>query len=259
MAPQSSRKAPAKSPYRAFYWILGVIALAGIGALALSVLRARGGGAATMEPVKMDSTNVREVFARAKAEKVGPDSAPAKLVVFSDYQCPGCGQWASQVQPRLVEEFVKAGKLQIAFYDFPLLQIHKYSFLASRAARCAGEQDRFWEMHDYIFGRQSDWSFASSAPVKTFESYARTVGVDGPRFDTCLESDRFADVVSANRLLGTQLGINGTPTVILNEMKLGDPGLRDFDGLRRAVQRAAGMSAAAPAQPAPTPAAPQAR
>ncbi len=65
MSPQSIRKAQAKSQYRAFYWILALVAVAGLGALAFAVVRARSGDAAVMVPVPLDSTNLREGFARA--------------------------------------------------------------------------------------------------------------------------------------------------------------------------------------------------
>jgi protein-disulfide isomerase len=242
VAPQK-RTAPAPSPNRIFYWILVAVALAGVALLAFSVVRARSGRGAVMEPVQLDSTSLRAIYAQAKPEKLGPDSAPVKLVIFSDYMCPYCGDWAAQVQPRLVQDFVKPGTLQIAFYDFPLGGAHRYSFLAARAARCAGAQGRFWEMHDAIFGRQSEWSYASSPPVSAFESYARALGLDTSAFDGCLESSRFADVVTADHLLGEQLGINSTPTVIINEQRLQDPGLNHYEALSRTIRQAAGQGA----------------
>lgn len=242
MAPQSKRAAPAKSPYRAFYWILIAVALVGIAALVFSVVRARRGGGAAMAPVKIDSTNLRAIYAQATPQKLGSDKAPVKLVIFSDYTCPYCGQWAAQVQPRLVQDFVNPGKLQIVYYDYPLGTEgeHKYSYLAARAAHCAEDQGKYWEMHDYLFGRQSDWSYAVTPPVKPFEQYARAVGLDPQKFDACLQSDRYADVVTAEHALGEQLGVNATPTVIINERRLSDPGLTDYEGLKKAIEQAAG-------------------
>jgi len=245
VSPQSKRAAPAKSPYRAFYWILIAVALVGIGALVFAVVRARTGGSAAMAPVKIDSTSLRAIAAKATPEKLGPDNAPVKLVIFSDYTCPYCGQWAAQVQPRLMQDYVNPGKLQIVYYDFPLGTEgeHKYAYLAARAAHCGGEQGKYWEMHDYIFGRQSDWMYALTPPVKTYEQYARTVGVDPQKFNACLESDRYADVVTAEHELGVQLGVNATPTVIINERRLSDPGLQDYNGLKQTIEQAAGTGA----------------
>ena len=245
MAPQSRRTQPAKSAYRSFYWILAAIALVGIAVLVYSVVRARSGGSAAMEPVKLDSTSLAAINARTSPQRLGSPNAPVKLVEFADYTCPYCGHWAAQVQPRLIQDFVNTGKLQIVFYDFPLGSEgeHKYSFLAARAARCAGEQGKFWEMHDYLFGHQSEWSFASGAPVKTFEGYARTLGVDPAKYNACLESDRYADAVTADHMLGEQLGVDSTPTIIINEKRLSDPGLNDYDSLKKTIEGAAGGTA----------------
>jgi len=250
VAPQTARKAtPVRSPYRFFYWILAAIALVGIAALVFSVVRARTGGSAAMALVKMDSTNLTAVNAKAAPQVLGQASAPVKLVEFADYTCPYCGQWAAQVQPQLIRDYVNTGKLQIVFYDFPLGSEgeHKYSFLAARAARCAAEQGKFWEMHDALFGRQSEWSFVATAPVKQFEEYARGVGVEPTKFNACLESDRYADAVTASHYLGEQLGVNETPTIIINEKRLSNPGLHDYEGLKKTIEDA-GAGAAAPAK-----------
>lgn len=262
MAPKTARTAPAPSPVRYFYWILIAVALVGIAVLVWTVVRARVGGSAAVEPVNMDSTNLRAIYAKAVPQTVGQPTAPVKMVVFSDYMCPYCGEWAAQVQPRLIEDYVKPGKLQIVYYDFPLGGAHKYSFLAARAARCAGEQGKFWDMHDYIFGRQSEWSFQGTTPVKTFEGYAKAVGLDDARFNACLESEKYADIVTANHMLGEKLGVDATPTVIINEKKINDP--IKYDLLQQVIAQsggapAAGQPGAAPAagaQPTATPAAP---
>lgn len=245
MAPQTRRKAPAKSPYRFFYWILVAIALVGITALVYSVVRARSGGSAAMQLVPMDSTDLAAVNAKAAPETLGPATAPVKLVIFADYTCPYCGEWAAQVQPRLVQDFVNQGTLQIVFYDFPLGNEgeHRYSFLAARAARCAGAQGKFWEMHDYLFGQQSQWTYAPNPPVKQFEGYARALGLDPAKFDACLQSESYADAVTADHILGEQLGVDATPTVIINEKRISDPGLNNYDGLKKIIENAAGGGA----------------
>ena len=240
MAPQSRRTAPAKSPYRIFYVILVAVALVGIGFLVFSVVRARTGGSAAMQPVAIDSTNLAAISARAAPQRLGSADAPVKLVEFADYTCPYCGQWAAQVQPQLIHDFVNAGKLQIVFYDFPLGSEgeHRWSFLAARAGRCAAEQGKFWEMHDYLFGHQSEWTYANTPPVKAFEGYARSVGADPAKYNACLESERYADAVTASHMLGEQLGVDSTPTIIINEKRLSDPGLGNYDALKKTIEDA---------------------
>jgi len=110
--------------------------------------------------------------------------------------------------------------------------------VAARAARCAGDQGKFWEYHDLLFGQQSRWSTKPSVPIKQFEEYAAQLGLDTQAFGQCLNSDRHADVVSANRLLGEQLGVNGTPTVIINNKRVQRP--LDYGELSELIEREAG-------------------
>ena len=108
-----------------------------------------------------------------------------------------------------------SGEVKFVFYDFPLISIHPNAFLAARAARCSDEQDGYWEYHETLFRNQARWATATM-PSSAFEDYAEEVGLDGGTFSACLNSDKYADVVSANMELGTRMGVNGTPTVMVN-------------------------------------------
>lgn len=222
-----SRKAAAskKGGLQPFYYVLGGLALIGVIAIAWTAMRGRGGGAA-LQPVPLEGLNNQQVIERAQGVKLGPENAPAKLLIFSDFMCPYCGSFAAQIEPQLKREFVDKGKLQMVFYDFPLGGSHMHSFLAARAARCAGEQNKFWEYHDNLFGKLSDWGVSQSPPVDQFVGYAGDLGMDKGAFGECVKSDKYQDVVSASRLLGDQLGVNATPTLILNGKRVrGEIGL----------------------------------
>ncbi|MGH7477417.1 MAG: DsbA family protein [Longimicrobiales bacterium] len=205
-----------------FYLVLGAVALAGVAAIAYAAV-GRNGGDMAAEPVDMTAlTNPRDIYAMAEPVVIGPTDAPNKLVVFSDFMCPGCQAWAQRIEPLLKERYADPGVLQIAYYDFPLGGSHVHSFLAARAARCAQDQGRFWEYHDLLFARQRDWSFVR-APASDFVDYAADLGLDRNSFETCLRSDRHAELVTASRVLGDQLGVNSTPTVLINGKRVGDP------------------------------------
>jgi protein-disulfide isomerase len=224
---------------RPFYIILGLLAVIGVAAIGYAIV---GGGArgAALEPIPVEGADdPRTLVEKAEGISVGNPSAPAKLLVFSDYQCPFCGQFAAQIAPLLKAEFVETGLLELVYYDFPLGGLHRHSFLASRAARCAGEQGKFWEYHDVLFGEQSRWAASSRAPLDEFEQYAERLGLDRQAFSACLRSDRFADVVSANKLLGEQLGVTGTPTLILNGRRVMN--WSDYAGLKELIQQEAGV------------------
>lgn len=219
----AKKKTPAKSSgFRGFYLLLGVVAVVGVAAIGFA-MRGNGGGAAT-EPIALQGLdNPSQLLAKAEGVTVGNQDAPVTLIVFSDYQCPGCAQFAARIKPILEANEVKAGKVKIVYYDLPLTSIHRHSFLAARAARCAGDQGKYWELHQTLFQHQSDWSFSRTAPLKQFKDYAATAGVDQAAFASCLESDRFAETVTANAMLAQQLGVNSTPTVIINNRRVRDP------------------------------------
>jgi protein-disulfide isomerase len=237
----SPQKKPAvKSGLSKFYWILGGVIVVGIAAIAWAKYKSTDTQGAADKPVTLaDSADARSIYQRATPMPLGNANAPVKLVVFSDYQCPYCGQWASQVQQALIADYVKTGKLQFVYYDFPLGGAHKYSFLAARAARCAGEQNKFWEYHDLLFGQQSEWAFSSGVPMDDFYKYADQVGVNRTQFDACLKSDKYADVVTANRMLGDQLGVAATPTILINNRKVQEP--LDYKAIKDMIAKEGGV------------------
>jgi protein-disulfide isomerase len=198
-----------------FYWVFGAVAIIGVVAVGYSVGSSALGTAAT-EPVDVAGLDdMEQLVALAQGVTKGDPNAPVTIVEFADYQCPGCGAFALSVKPQLELSYVQSGKAKFVFYDFPLLSIHPHAFLAARAARCAEDQDRFWEYQDALFRNQPTWS-ARTEVVGDFIDYAEAMGLDTDSFEACLKSDRHADVVTANLELGEQLGISGTPTVMVS-------------------------------------------
>ena len=172
----------------------------------------------------------------------GDPNAPITILEFGDFQCPACQQFATFVKPQIDLAYVEAGVVRFVFHDFPLVAAHPYSFLASRAARCAFDQgdQYFWPFHDQLFSHQSTWSVSQSFPMNAFEDYAATLGLDVDDFANCLDSDRHAEVVSANMRLGVELGVSGTPTIFVS--KGGGTGVRvvrwsEFEGFQSVIDR----------------------
>ncbi|MBW3553036.1 MAG: DsbA family protein [Gemmatimonadetes bacterium] len=212
-----------------FYIVLGVIALAGVIAIAYAL---SGGGArsAATEPIDLQASTAQEIYQQATPVKLGNDNAPAKIVEFADFQCPACGAFALGIKPRLLP-YIERGDAQLVYYDFPLGGSHVHAFLAARAARCGGEQELegvdYWTMHDKLYQEQASWSLEQNA-ADDFVGYAEEIGLDRRAFERCLNSDRFADVVSANRLLGEQLGVRSTPTVLINNRQVGGRSVQEM-------------------------------
>jgi len=204
----------AQSDMKKFYYLFGAVAVIGIGVVGYNVGSSVLGTAATA-PIELNIENDEALVELAQGVTKGDLDAPVTIVEFGDYQCPGCGSFALSVEPQIMGTLVESGRAKFVFYDFPLISIHPNAFLAARATRCAADQDVYWEFHETLFRNQARWSTASM-PSSAFEDYAEEVGADDGAFSDCLNSDRHADVVSANMELGARMGVSGTPTILIN-------------------------------------------
>jgi protein-disulfide isomerase len=141
---------------------------------------------------------------------VGPQDAKVTLVEFSDFQCPYCAR-ASGIIHKLRELY--PNDLRVEFRDFPLQQ-HPRAETAAAAAHCASEQNKFWEFHDLLFANPS------ALDTSDLRRYAEQVKLDLAAFDTCLGSGRPTEAVHASQAVGHRLGIEGTPAIYINGIKL---------------------------------------
>jgi protein-disulfide isomerase len=146
---------------------------------------------------------------------IGDPDAPITIVEFTDYQCPFCQRHFAQTLPGLVENYVETGMVQYVFKDFPLTQIHPQAFVAAEAARCAGDQEAYLEMHDMLFSSQGQWNGRQDA-ADIFVTYAGQLGLDTAVFTDCLASRQHQEAVNADLQHGIGLGIRGTPTFVVN-------------------------------------------
>jgi protein-disulfide isomerase len=199
-----------------FVIVLGAAAVIAIGTVAWSSTRAAFSGAA-IAPIELEFADVSELVAMATGIERGDPDADILIMEFADYQCPACQQFATAVKAQVDLAFVESGIARFVLHDFPLSG-HPHAFLAARAARCALDQgdDFYWPYHDQLFQNQSSWSPSPGPPLRAFESFAEVVGLNEGEFSACLNSDKFADVVSANVQLGVQLNVTGTPTIFMS-------------------------------------------
>ena len=166
----------------------------------------------------------------------GGESAPVALVEYSDFQCPACAFYAPLVKD-LAEEF--GNGLKIVYRHFPLNQIHKNADLAARAAEAAGQQGKFWEMHDLIFDNQKQWSeIRKTEAEKIFAGFAEKLGLDAEKFIFDVQSKKVEKAVAEDLASGLASRIQGTPTFFLNNKKIQNP--RNYDELRSIIQQAGG-------------------
>ncbi len=145
----------------------------------------------------------------AGAPAKGEAAAPLTLVEFTDYECGFCARHVKQTLPQLEAEYIATGKLRYVFRNFPLESIHKKAFKAHEAALCAGDQGKFWEMHDALFANPR-----ALAPAD-LTAHAAAVGLDSARFESCLAQGTHADKVRRDLADGKRAGVTGTPAFFL--------------------------------------------
>lgn len=140
----------------------------------------------------------------------GQPEAPLIVVEFTDYQCQFCRRHSQQVLPRIEREYINPGKVKYVVRDFPLQAIHKSAFQAATAANCAGEQGKYWEMHDTLFKN------GTSNP-SNWEHQAHALGLNAIQFSECLNDEKQAQGIVKDLSEGRAAGVRGTPTFFLGK------------------------------------------
>jgi protein-disulfide isomerase len=136
----------------------------------------------------------------------GPVSAPITIVEYSDYQCPFCAR-VNPTLDRIIQTY--GDKVKIVFKDFPLPN-HAEAPKAAEAAHCAGEQGKYWELHDRLFANQQ------ALQIPQIKQYATALALDMNAFNQCLDSGKHANRVTENMKAGEALGVASTPTLYVN-------------------------------------------
>lgn len=153
----------------------------------------------------------------------GNASSTVVLMEYADFQCPACRTYYP-VMRQLVQEF--GGQIAFVFRHFPLTGIHANAEFAARAAEAAGKQGKFWEMHDLLFEKQTEWE--RTADVETlFTSYATLLGIDVEQFKLDWRSKEVKDFVANQRTHAVRSGLQGTPTFFVNGVQITNPNTAD--------------------------------
>lgn len=140
---------------------------------------------------------------------LGDKDAPVTLLAFEDFECPFCERFSQQTLPLIIDQHVKSGKVRVVWKDFPL-SIHSHVQKAHEAARCAWEQDKFWEYHDVLFNNQSGLS------MNNLKQYAKNLGLNESQFISCLDSGKYTELIREKVREGNTAGVSGTPSFLIN-------------------------------------------
>lgn len=155
----------------------------------------------------------------------GDPNATVVLTEYSDFQCPACAQFHPVVKDLVAEH----DDLALEYKHFPLISIHPFAVPAAKAAEAAGQQGKFWEMHDKLFENQQVWS-RSSNPRAFFSQYAEEIGLDMDQFNRQYGASLIEEHVEGQYDEARELGLTGTPSFLLNGERLEFETFDDFVG-----------------------------
>lgn len=144
---------------------------------------------------------------------LGEANAPVTIIEYGDFQCPFCDRFFRETEPVLREKYVKTGKAKLIWRDFAFLGPE--STWAANAARCAGEQGKFWEYHDYLFNNQQGENRGAFSK-DNLKSFASVLSLDKGKFSACFDSDKYASEIQKQTKEGGEAGVQGTPSTFIN-------------------------------------------
>ncbi|MFH0956236.1 MAG: thioredoxin domain-containing protein [Candidatus Aenigmatarchaeota archaeon] len=160
---------------------------------------------------------------------LGQASAKVTIIEFSDFQCPYCSRFVLQTFPQIKTNYIDTGKAKLIFRDFPL-GFHANAAKAAEAAECAGDQGKYYEMHDKLFGNQS------ALGIDSYKQWAAELGLNTATFNSCLDSGKYTAEVAADAAAGAAAGVTGTPTFFINGAKL--VGAQPYEAFQQAIDAA---------------------
>jgi protein-disulfide isomerase len=201
---------------------------------------------AGQQQIQKDIEEIKKILQAARNPAAAPDKAvnavvniagePVKgnkdarftLIEFSEYQCPFCSRHVKNTFPQLDKEYIQTGKAKYVFRDLPLESIHKNAFKAGEASHCAGEQGKYWEMHDRLFENQQ------ALEASKLAEHATAIGVDAKKFQACLDGGKYAAEIRKDMAEADRLGVSATPTTLIAISEPNDPNVKVVKVIRGA-------------------------
>jgi protein-disulfide isomerase len=166
------------------------------------------------------STDERVTLPISNVHSIGSQNAPLTLVEFTDVQCPFCSRFHTTTFDQLKKAYIDTGKLRFVSRDLPL-NIHPYAMKGANASRCAGEQNKFWEMRHLLLLN------AATLSDQETDGFANKLELDMGRFAACLENQKYFDEIEKDIDDAHSAGINLTPTFLLGKsLKEGFEGIK---------------------------------
>lgn len=151
---------------------------------------------------------------------LGDAKAPVAVVEYGDYQCPFCGKFFEEIEPAIRDKYVRTGKAKLVFRNFQFLGPESQA--AGVAAECAREQGQFWGYHDSLYRAEIADGHENNGNLNAalFARLAKELKLNEKDFASCVQSGKYDAVVEEETAKGREAGVDATPTVFVNGVKI---------------------------------------
>jgi protein-disulfide isomerase len=151
---------------------------------------------------------------QANFNAMGDPNAPVKIEEFSDFQCPYCDLFWRDMEQKIVDVYVKTGKVYFIYRSAGEF-IGRESRRSAEAAYCAGDQGKFWEYHDILFTNQNGENQGAFVD-RRLVAFAQSLDLDMNAFESCFNSGKYSDMVTKDGVDSRQAGVSATPSFVIN-------------------------------------------
>lgn len=191
--------------------------------------------APTLRPIAEVVTAESRTRYMANDNSMGDPNAPIQIVEYSDFQCPFCERYAVETDPLLSQYYIETGKVLVTYKSAGNFVsenggVGTESQDAAQAAYCAGDQNKFWEMHDALFANNRDVENQGSFSNRRLKAIAETVALDMNEFDDCLDSGKYEQRAQDDLAEAISLGMRGTPYFVVTYTVNGETKTKTIDG-----------------------------
>ena len=240
---------PADTPRRGspLVWVTAGFGLIGV-VIIVALLVVQGAAPKSIDTSDINASVVQVPVDLADGRALGKANAPVTLNVWSDFQCPVCGQFAEMVEPSLIRNYVQAGVLRIIDHDAAFQgqrssSAYDESVESAAGARCAAEQGKYWQFHNLLFANQVGENQGAFRDER-LRAIATKAGLDVAAWDACRATGQQQAAVRAETDAAVKLGVNATPTMDLNGQVI--VGLKSAAELGAMIEAAAGAAVPSP-------------
>lgn len=226
--------------FLAFALALPAINTASITATQLAAMTAAPGtqiAALTQMPINTITPRIFSV--PSNRTSLGDPNAPVRIDVWEDFQCVACKTFFDRYESQVIENYVETGKAYYTIHFFPIIsqytQGNNESMHSSNASLCAADQGKFWEYHDILF---ANWNGENAGAYADYRlvAFAESIGLDMEEFNACFIEDRHFDQIEADFQEGIDLGLNGTPSVLVNGTVITPGYVATFEAISEAIE-----------------------